>query len=308
MKFKFHRGERVLCFEPDPTKAKVLYDAKVTGRAQTLPLSPGSRRGGAALNAPSSVRRALPQLRFRVRAWEGGRRRKGGRGTRPRRRPRAGGAAPPLPLGAGIGRREGTGPERRPSPQRRSFGLAANRGGRSRGLVFCSGGERRRSSVRPWQCHPAIRPRLDVAERPRFFFSSLLPASPLRRVRARRQCAQKYRRNQWAVVCSGGPSGDCVAGLAPRATAGTVGLCVGLVLLGVLVRHELIFQSKVICSEPVNSSTVCGEGLFAGFACPLRGKKECYSWILDQMVLLCWEFTSGVCQCFPNVFPQEFQF
>lgn len=29
MKFKFHKGERVLCFEPDPTKAKVLYDAKV---------------------------------------------------------------------------------------------------------------------------------------------------------------------------------------------------------------------------------------------------------------------------------------
>uniref|UniRef100_A0A8B9FYB0 MSL complex subunit 3 n=1 Tax=Amazona collaria TaxID=241587 RepID=A0A8B9FYB0_9PSIT len=29
MKFKFHRGERVLCFEPDPTKAKVLYDAKI---------------------------------------------------------------------------------------------------------------------------------------------------------------------------------------------------------------------------------------------------------------------------------------
>ncbi|XP_072850474.2 MSL complex subunit 3 isoform X1 [Pogona vitticeps] len=29
MKFKFHKGERVLCFEPDPTKAKVLYDAKI---------------------------------------------------------------------------------------------------------------------------------------------------------------------------------------------------------------------------------------------------------------------------------------
>uniref|UniRef100_A0A4W3HZ44 MSL complex subunit 3 n=1 Tax=Callorhinchus milii TaxID=7868 RepID=A0A4W3HZ44_CALMI len=26
MKFKFRKGERVLCFEPDPTKAKVLYD------------------------------------------------------------------------------------------------------------------------------------------------------------------------------------------------------------------------------------------------------------------------------------------
>lgn len=71
MKFKFHRGERVLCFEPDPTKAKVLYDAKVTGRARTLPLSPGPRRGGAALKAPSSVRRALPPPRFRVRALGG---------------------------------------------------------------------------------------------------------------------------------------------------------------------------------------------------------------------------------------------
>ncbi|KAF7689605.1 male-specific lethal 3 homolog [Silurus meridionalis] len=29
MKFKFLKGEKVLCFEPDPSKAKVLYDAKV---------------------------------------------------------------------------------------------------------------------------------------------------------------------------------------------------------------------------------------------------------------------------------------
>ncbi|XP_051993265.1 male-specific lethal 3 homolog isoform X2 [Xyrauchen texanus] len=29
MKFKFHKGEKVLCFEPDPSKARVLYDAKV---------------------------------------------------------------------------------------------------------------------------------------------------------------------------------------------------------------------------------------------------------------------------------------
>lgn len=32
MKFKFQKGEKVLCFEPDPSKAKVLYDAKVTWR------------------------------------------------------------------------------------------------------------------------------------------------------------------------------------------------------------------------------------------------------------------------------------
>lgn len=37
MKFKFHRGERVLCFEPDPTKAKVLYDAKVTHPSPSPP-------------------------------------------------------------------------------------------------------------------------------------------------------------------------------------------------------------------------------------------------------------------------------
>lgn len=29
IKYQFHKGERVLCFEPDPTKAKVLYDSKV---------------------------------------------------------------------------------------------------------------------------------------------------------------------------------------------------------------------------------------------------------------------------------------
>lgn len=28
-KFKFCDGEKVLCYEPDPTKAKVLYDSKV---------------------------------------------------------------------------------------------------------------------------------------------------------------------------------------------------------------------------------------------------------------------------------------
>ncbi|XP_031338068.1 male-specific lethal 3 homolog [Photinus pyralis] len=29
IKLKFYEGERVLCYEPDPTKAKVLYDSKV---------------------------------------------------------------------------------------------------------------------------------------------------------------------------------------------------------------------------------------------------------------------------------------
>lgn len=68
MKFKFHRGERVLCFEPDPTKAKVLYDAKVTPpRRALLPPSypspsPRPRRGEAgplaAVTAPPPPRRA----------------------------------------------------------------------------------------------------------------------------------------------------------------------------------------------------------------------------------------------------------
>lgn len=30
VKYKFSEGERVLCYEPDPTKAKVLYDSKVS--------------------------------------------------------------------------------------------------------------------------------------------------------------------------------------------------------------------------------------------------------------------------------------
>ena len=29
LKFNYQVGELVLCFEPDPTKARVLYDAKV---------------------------------------------------------------------------------------------------------------------------------------------------------------------------------------------------------------------------------------------------------------------------------------
>lgn len=29
-KHKFSIGEKVLCYEPDPTKAKVLYDSKVS--------------------------------------------------------------------------------------------------------------------------------------------------------------------------------------------------------------------------------------------------------------------------------------
>lgn len=29
VKFKFSAGEKVLCYEPDPTKAKVLYESKV---------------------------------------------------------------------------------------------------------------------------------------------------------------------------------------------------------------------------------------------------------------------------------------
>lgn len=38
IKYQFHKGERVLCFEPDPTKAKVLYDAKVMFFEQVIQL------------------------------------------------------------------------------------------------------------------------------------------------------------------------------------------------------------------------------------------------------------------------------
>lgn len=34
-KYKFTEGEKVLCYEPDPTKAKVLYDSKVLGTYET---------------------------------------------------------------------------------------------------------------------------------------------------------------------------------------------------------------------------------------------------------------------------------
>lgn len=35
-KFKFCDGEKVLCYEPDPTKAKVLYDSKVYYKKQNI--------------------------------------------------------------------------------------------------------------------------------------------------------------------------------------------------------------------------------------------------------------------------------
>lgn len=47
MKFQFHSGEKVLCFEPDPTKARVLYDAKVPprgGQGGGTGLGPGDGR------------------------------------------------------------------------------------------------------------------------------------------------------------------------------------------------------------------------------------------------------------------------
>ncbi|KAG8519789.1 Male-specific lethal 3 [Galemys pyrenaicus] len=46
MKFKFHSGEKVLCFEPDPTKARVLYDAKVLPRRDREAARAGDPRAG----------------------------------------------------------------------------------------------------------------------------------------------------------------------------------------------------------------------------------------------------------------------
>lgn len=40
-KFKFSDGEKVLCYEPDPTKAKVLYDSKVTSKCNFIHLIEG---------------------------------------------------------------------------------------------------------------------------------------------------------------------------------------------------------------------------------------------------------------------------
>lgn len=39
IKYQFRKGERVLCFEPDPTKAKVLYDSKVMFFARSFAIS-----------------------------------------------------------------------------------------------------------------------------------------------------------------------------------------------------------------------------------------------------------------------------
>lgn len=41
----FEEGERVLCYEPDPNKAKVLYDSKILAcTAGTVPGNPNKKR------------------------------------------------------------------------------------------------------------------------------------------------------------------------------------------------------------------------------------------------------------------------
>lgn len=58
MKFKFHSGEKVLCFEPDPTKARVLYDAKVPprrDREEARAGGPGDGRQGRGADAARSL-------------------------------------------------------------------------------------------------------------------------------------------------------------------------------------------------------------------------------------------------------------
>lgn len=116
MKFKFHRGERVLCFEPDPTKAKVLYDAKVTRRARTchppnpltVPLPPrlapprgsgqarragGSPAGRGRRGARPAAGAAVNVPRWALRAPPGGRRRGKQLRAQSRRRRGGGGSA-----------------------------------------------------------------------------------------------------------------------------------------------------------------------------------------------------------------------
>lgn len=82
MKFKFHSGEKVLCFEPDPTKARVLYDAKVPprrDREEARAGDPGTgggcgcgrRRGAGEVAGPGAPCRRLLGLRGAVRAAGG---------------------------------------------------------------------------------------------------------------------------------------------------------------------------------------------------------------------------------------------
>lgn len=86
MKFKFHSGEKVLCFEPDPTKARVLYDAKVPprrDREEARAGDPGTgggggcgcgrRRGAGEVAGPGAPCRLLLGLRGAVRAAGGAR-------------------------------------------------------------------------------------------------------------------------------------------------------------------------------------------------------------------------------------------
>lgn len=72
MKFQFHSGEKVLCFEPDPTKARVLYDAKVPPR--------GGQGGGAGLG-PGNGRQRGPRRTSGSESWTATRVRLGLRGA-----------------------------------------------------------------------------------------------------------------------------------------------------------------------------------------------------------------------------------
>lgn len=133
MKFKFHRGERVLCFEPDPTKAKVLYDAKVTGLARSclpLPRLPGGRaRGGAGARPARSRYGSCSPVTAPAGRWA---------------RPRAGGGAGG---GCGPGRGGGSAGSRTCCGKRAlAWGGGSRRGGRE---VGAANGTGRRSEAVP---------------------------------------------------------------------------------------------------------------------------------------------------------------
>lgn len=72
MKFQFHSGEKVLCFEPDPTKARVLYDAKVPPR--------GGQGGDAGLGSRDGRQRG-PRRTSGLEPWTATRARLGLRGA-----------------------------------------------------------------------------------------------------------------------------------------------------------------------------------------------------------------------------------
>lgn len=146
MKFKFHRGERVLCFEPDPTKAKVLYDAKVTGRARSclpLPRLAGREGAGRGRRGARPLPLRLPRSRYRPAGRCARPRAGGGEGSGPGPG-RGGGGGRRLRRQLHLLRKTGAGP-----------GGGSGRGGRGAGAATGRGDGARRCRPRR-ACPPSL--------------------------------------------------------------------------------------------------------------------------------------------------------